>query len=685
MLLSNRARQFAHCTRAVAVTAAMFQLCFGTGLQAQETEAARSSKTRSPIKHVIIIVGENRTFDHLFATYKPKHGETVDNLLSKGIVREDGSPGPNYSLAAQYTAMDNASDGYQNSPGDKTIYSTLPPPLTGGPKSACGSNGICTLADAEASENGLAADYYQYMLTGGTGQASHVPDVRIANVSGLPSGPFQLTSSTFSYDDYAASPVHRFYQMWQQVDCKVAYATVWNPSGCKADLFPWVEVTVGAGTNGKAQSPTFTDLSTGEGSTSMGFYNMHEGDVPYFKHLADHYAMSDNYHQPVMGGTGANSAMLGFADAIWFSDAEGNPAEPPHNRVVLKNNPDETGTVDEVENPNPQAGTNNWYTEDGYGGGGFGFGGPNSAVYGGGTYTNCSDMSAPGVAAIRSYLKSLSYSPNPNCEKGHYYLLNNYNPGYFGDGGNAYTDHNEANIVFTIPPTKQHSIADVMMESGVSWKYYGDQWNQYLTDKYQLNYGTVGATSDQYCNICNPFQYQASVMGNAAVRTAHLKDTIDFYADVKNGTLPAVSYVKPSGWVDGHPASSKFDLFEGFAKKVVDEVQKNKELWASTAIFITVDEGGGYYDSGYIQPLDYFGDGTRIPMIVVSPYTKPGHISHTYSDHASVIKFIEHNWNLKTISGRSRDNLPNPESARWNPYVPTNSPAIGDLFDLFDF
>jgi phospholipase C len=117
----------------------------------------------------------------------------------------------------------------------------------------------------------------------------------------------------------------------------------------------------------------------------------------------------------------------------------------------------------------------------------------------------------------------------------------------------------------------------------------------------------------------------------------------------------------------------------------VDEVKANSDLWSSTAIFITTDEGGGYYDSGYVQPLDFFGDGTRIPLIVVSPYTKPGHISHTYADHVSILKFIERNWYLNPISGRSRDNLPNPTPAAGNPYVPTNSPAIGDLFDLFQF
>jgi phospholipase C len=115
-------------------------------------------------------------------------------------------------------------------------------------------------------------------------------------------------------------------------------------------------------------------------------------------------------------------------------------------------------------------------------------------------------------------------------------------------------------------------------------------------------------------------------------------------------------------------------------------VQANPDLWSTTAIFVTVDEGGGYYDSGYVQPLDFFGDGTRIPLIVVSPYTRPGYISHNYSDHVSILKFIEHNWGLPAISGRSRDNLPNPTyDTTVSKYVPTNRPAISDLFDLFNF
>jgi phospholipase C len=627
-----------------------------------------SSKTATPIKHVIVIIGENRTFDHVFATYKPKKGESVDNLLSKEIINEDGTPGPNYSLAGQYSAVDTDADGFEVSPMNKSLYSKLPTPLAGGPTTPF----IPSLAIAKAVENGLPDSYYNFLTTGGTGLKSGTPDTRIPNVTALRPGPFQLTPGV-PYDAYAASPVHRFYQMWQQLDCNVGFSNERNPSGCRSDLVPWVETTVGAGTNGLAQPNPFTDETTGEGGTAMGFYNVLQGDAPYLKFLADHYAMSDNFHQAVQGGTGANHVALGTGDAIWFSDAKGNAATPPHNQLMAAGTAN-AGVVDEIEDPTPRAGTNTWYTEDGYGGGSSG-----SPSFGGGTYSNCSDANQPGVGSVLNYLSQLPYKVDTKCAPGHYYLLNNYNPGYFGNGANAFTDTNKNNTVFTIPPSTLRNIGDELLEKNVSFKYYGDQWNVYVNDPYYLN------PANGYCNICNFFQYSTSIMKNPAVRTAHLKDTVDLYSDIKNGTLPAVSYVKPSGFVDGHPASSKLDLFEGFVKKIVDGVQSNPAIAKNTAVIVTFDEGGGYYDSGYIQPVDFFGDGTRIPTIVVSAYTKPGHVSHEYDDHVSILKFIEKNWGLSPITKRSRDNLPNPVQNGENPYAPVNSPAIGDMMDLFSF
>src|ERR1700730_16405011 len=240
------------------------------GPLARPLQAQQDFQTQTPIKHVIVIIGENRSFDHLFATYKPVAGETVDNLLSKQIIKEDGTPGPNFSLATQFSAADTAT--FRESPMSKSLYSTLPAPLVGGPIDVCKDNKICTLTDATSSENGLPSDYYTFLLPGGAGagQTKKAPALRIPIVNNLPPGPFQLSSNSFPYDSYAASPVHRFYQMWQQLDCNVYYATIWNPSGCEADLFPWVETTVGAGANGLAQPAGFSNLTTGEGSTGHG-------------------------------------------------------------------------------------------------------------------------------------------------------------------------------------------------------------------------------------------------------------------------------------------------------------------------------------------------------------------------------------------------------------------------------
>ena len=598
--------------------------------------------TTTPIKHVIVIYGENRSFDHLFATYTPKHGETVDNLLSKGIVNADGSPGPNFAKGAQYQATDTKS--FEIAPTKTGPYSVLPPLTAGGPKANSDTAPpFKTISEAETATSDLLPRDLHLLLIGATGLKSGTLDTRLANADKLPNGPYPLTPD-IPYNAYAASAVHRYYQMFQQLDCDVKYATSTNPSGCLADLFPWVEATIGAGTNGGPLTSGGLTPS-GEGSVAMGFYNVANGDMPYFKTLADRYTMSDNYHQPSMGGTGLDSIMAGFGDAIYYSDGKGTATKPPSGQI---------------ENPDPQSGTNNVYTNDGYG---------DDKTGNGGSYSNCADPSQPGVKPVLDYLASLPSKPNPNCDPGHYYLLNNYNPGYLSDG-TADTS------TFTIPPTSVPSIGDDMLANGVSFAWFGEGWNQSVAEP--------TSPTNVYCNICNPFHYQSKFMADPKLRGVVTQDTSDFYYDLASGNLPAVSFVKPSGINDGHPASSRFDIFEAFVRKVITSLHDNPDLWKTTAVFITVDEGGGYYDSGYVQPLDFFGDGTRIPLIVVSPYSTGGHVKHSYGDHVSILKFIEANWALPTISKRSRDNLPNPQQINGS-YAPSNSPAIGDLMDMFDF
>jgi phospholipase C len=599
-----------------------------------KSEGKNDRYTNTPIKHVIYIIGENRTFDHIFATYVARPGQSVWNLLSEGIITAEGKPGYNWAKARQYMAVDSGT--YSLHPHKVGPFTFLPPVNTdGAPTNAP----FPSAADARDTEPALPnADYFE-LATGGTGLPGDTIDTRYPK--NLPDGPYDI-SNYLSYNAYASSPVHRFFQMWQQTDCDISKATRRNPSGCQSDLFPWVEVTIGTGGNGKPQPKGFNDETTGEGATSMGYYNVQAGDVPYFTKLADEYALNDNYHQAVEGGTGANHILLGFGTDIFYADSTGKPAVPP---------------VNQIENPNAQKGTNNWWVEDGYSGG---------------SYVDCSDSTQPGIAQVRDYEKSLPYKVLNACRKGAYYIVNNYNPGYLGTGVPAPLGPTQ----FTIPPSRQNNLALLLNAHQISWKYYGEGWAN------GTEAGPKGTS--EYCNICNPFLYSTQVMTNPNLRK-NLQDFENLYSDLENGTLPAVSIVKPDGFMDGHPASSKFDLFEGLVQKIITMAKSNPEQWKSTAIMITVDEGGGYYDSGYIQPLDFFGDGTRIPLLVVSPYSKHKGVVHSYGDHVSFDKFVEANWGLETIASDSRDNLPNPITRHENPYAPVNAPAISDLMDMFDF
>jgi|HubBroStandDraft_2_1064218.scaffolds.fasta_scaffold06977_1 phospholipase C len=650
----------------VAVTVFQFSLVgsLASTLQVQEKE-----HTRTPIKHVIVLIGENRSFDHLFATYVPKGHDSVSNLLSKGIINADGTPGPHFSKAQQFQAIAPFKADYFISldESEKAPYTTLPSPtLNFSPSPDASIIGFATepppyppatpTAFLAAIEPSLETADLGLLTTGASGEnntfvLTPVPDfdTRVANFNNLSNGPFPLQGPSLPYDSYTGDTTHRLFEMWQQSDCSIKNATRHNPSGCLNDLYPFVITNY---TNQIDPFDTPPAIDDNGGGNSMAFYNMHEGDVPVLKKLADEYSMSDNFHQSLMGGTGANHVMLGTGDAIFWSDGNGNPTMPPSH----------------IANPDPLPGTNDVYTVD---------------LFFDGNFTECADPTQPGIKPIRDYLESLPYDPEPNCEKGHFYMVNNDNPGFLPDG-----TVDTAGIAKggSVPPTNVRTIGDELNDKGISWAYYGGAYNAAVAlQQNPKSTDPAVQIGKAYCNICNFESYSTSIMGNTAQRTEHIKDATDFFAAVDNGTLPAVSFVKPDGLLDGHPASSKEDLFEGMVKKIMDHLTANQELFASTVLFITMDEGGGMYDSGYIQPLDFFGDGPRIPLIAVSPFTRGGHISHRYTDHVSILKFIERNWNLKPLTHRSRDNFPNPIADDDNPYVPLNSPAIGDLFDLFDF
>ncbi len=670
MLHTSPLRKFQPGAICIQVLVALMAIALPAWSQ-DDRSGADHSETATPIKHVIILIGENRSFDNIYATYEPKHG-TVANLLSKGIVHEDGSPGPNADLARQFQLHTiNPATYFVDTrklinPG-KTAYapflptpeagSAPPLPVTPGqflkdPADSVAPFDANTFSTAQLHTLSpvLETEDLRLLTTGATGlkncttdptlppSACAEPDTRIKNFDKLPNTSFQITSAKVPYDSYTGDMVHRFFHMWQQFDCSVLDATPRNPSGCKTDLLPFVGISRG----------------DDSGSNSMGFYNVQQGDAPLFKRLADEFTISDNFHQAVMGGTAVQHTMLGTADALPWEHFGNLPAQPPARQVA---------------NPNPKSATNDAFTVDG-------------------RFTECGDLAQPGIQPIFDYLKSLPWRPDlsaTKCEPNTFYMINNTRPGFLSNG-----QINTAGITAgtAVPPSSLRTIGDALNEKNISWAFFGGGFNAAArfdngsTDPFDVIIGTGG---DFYCDICNPFQYASSIMGDPAQRAAHIKDAIDFFNDLNQGRLPAVSYVKPDSFDDGHPASSKLDIFEAMIDRVLDGLNAHPELAENTAFIITFDEGGGYFDSGFIQPLDFFGDGPRIPLIIVSPFTRGGHVNHTYTDHASVVKFIERNWRLKPLTSRSRDNLPNPVVEDENPYVPLNKPAIGDLFDMFHF
>jgi phospholipase C len=544
--------------------------------------AASAPKAITPIEHVIVIVGENRSFDNMFATYRPRQGQTISNLLSQGIVKEDGTPGKNFNQAAQRLALNKGE--FAPTPDIVGAYGSLPQPYA----------------------------------WGAFGQRRDIPDARFP--ADMPNGPFQITKYV-SYGTHTGDPLHRFFQMWQQVD------------GGKDDLFVWTAESAGTGpSNGKS---AVTYGKTFQGAVAMGFYNMAKGDAPYIRQLADEYAIADNYHQSIMGGTTGNYLALTTADVAFFTH-DGKPAVPPAKLI---------------ENPDAQPNTNNWYTEDGYQGG---------------SYVNCSDIGNPGVKGITNFLKRLPYRAfrDGNCEPDTFYMVNNMEPSFSPSGELL------AAGVDKLPPQTIPTIGDALTAKGVSWRWYtGGRNDGKNVDK-------------EYCAMCDTHLYFSSTM--LGTDKSKLHDLQQFYVDAQQSeaAFPAVSIIAPYDSISGHPGYAMETGFDELLRSVVDKVKQNPELWKKTAIFVTFDESGGYYDSGYIQFIDFFGDGPRIPLLVISPHAKKGYVDHTYYDHASILKFIEHNWGVPPLSKRSRDNLPNPIHDKASPYVPKNRPAIGDLMNL---
>lgn len=261
-----------------------------------------------------------------------------------------------------------------------------------------------------------------------------------------------------------------------------------------------------------------------------------------------------------------------------------------------------------------------------------------------------------------------------------------------GNGENGYPGNGTAPIVSLLPsqndsnPSNANSdtrpyipnIGDTLSQNNVSWKWYSGGFNQMLaysgsnpSPTTSPSYASVNASLQlQYHH--QPFVYfdnyapfdtahtvpPAYVGGFAGTGTAglsagqtnvtraqnsaaHVQDETNFFTDVQNNTLPAVTFIKPVGVNNEHPGYAALQLGQQHVASIVQAVQNNPALWAHTAIVITYDEHGGRWDHVTPPARDIWGPGERVPCIVISPFARKGFVNSTQLDTSSILATIE--------------------------------------------
>ncbi|MGH7536434.1 MAG: acid phosphatase, partial [Gemmatimonadales bacterium] len=175
-----------------------------------------------------------------------------------------------------------------------------------------------------------------------------------------------------------------------------------------------------------------------------------------------------------------------------------------------------------------------------------------------------------------------------------------------------------------VPNQTFATIGDRLSAQGVSWAWYSGGWNNAL----------AGTPDPLFQFHHQPFAYFANYADGTAAKAEHLRDETEFIAAARAGKLPAVSFVKPLGEVNEHPGYTNVLSGEQHAEALINHIRNGPD-WKSTAIIITYDENGGFWDHVAPPTLDRWGPGTRVPTLIISPFARSGFIDHTFYDTTS--------------------------------------------------
>jgi phospholipase C len=197
----------------------------------------------------------------------------------------------------------------------------------------------------------------------------------------------------------------------------------------------------------------------------------------------------------------------------------------------------------------------------------------------------------------------------------------------------------------SIPPggyTNLPTIFDRLEQAGVSWKFYVQNYDPQITFRSPEN-------TDRGSQIVwVPLLDYARYLDNPKL-FSHIVDADQYYSDLRNGTLPQVAFMAPSGSSE-HPPGS-IQAGERFVRTLIGALSFSR-YWSSSAFMWSYDDWGGWYDHVKPPHRDRYGDGFRVPALLVSPYARHGFVDHTELDLTSFLKFIEQNWGLRPLAAR---------------------------------
>jgi phospholipase C len=195
----------------------------------------------------------------------------------------------------------------------------------------------------------------------------------------------------------------------------------------------------------------------------------------------------------------------------------------------------------------------------------------------------------------------------------------------------------EGSIRWVPPCFDFETEGDLLNRANIPWSYYAasEQQKGYIWSAY--------SAIRRYRE--NPKRWQH-----------HIQPVDGVVRDIEAGVLPPVTWITPRFEVSEHPEYS-FCHGENFSTEVIDAVMRSP-MWNDTAIFLTWDDYGGFYDHVPPPQVDDFGFGIRVPMMVLSPYAIDGKVSGELGEFSSVLRFIEDNWGLSKLTRRDREATP---------------------------